>query len=499
MTTHDETVPSVKRTALEKLLGVFTQVRAGEGTSAVLLTLNVFLLLTAYYVIKPLRDSMMAVMEGGPQYKSYLSAVMVVALLGAVPAYARFAKRLPRNRLVVGVTLFFVSNLVLFSLAMASETLRTASIPLGPLAAILPTATVELLPVVFFLWVGIFNMMVVAQFWAFGNDVYTEEQGKRLFPMLGIGASMGAVLGTGVVKAMAKQLETFELFVLSAALLTVCAVLTQIVHARETRAARTTRDEGLPGKSRSPEEGAAATGNEPGRGQGAFEMVRKHRYLMYLAAFSMVFTLVNTNGEYMVSESVSQWVGAAVETHGAFESESDHDSFVSQKANAFYGDFYFFVNLLGAVLQMFVVSRLVRYAGMGPTFFVLPVIALMGATAIALVPILAVVRLSKIAENSVDYSVNNTMRQVLWLPTTTAMKYQAKQAVDTFFVRMGDVGSAVMVAVLVGALGLGIRAFAVTNVIVIVGWLVLARAILREQKALSERRERGELQDRPAL
>ena len=198
MTTHDETVPSVKRTALEKLLGVFTQVRAGEGTSAVLLTLNVFLLLTAYYVIKPLRDSMMAVMEGGPQYKSYLSAVMVVALLGAVPAYARFAKRLPRNRLVVGVTLFFVSNLVLFSLAMASETLRTASIPLGPLAAILPTATVELLPVVFFLWVGIFNMMVVAQFWAFGNDVYTEEQGKRLFPMLGIGASMGAVLGTGV-------------------------------------------------------------------------------------------------------------------------------------------------------------------------------------------------------------------------------------------------------------------------------------------------------------
>lgn len=107
-------------------------------------------------------------------------------------------------------------------------------------------------------------------------------------------------------------------------------------------------------------------------------------------------------------------------------------------------------------------------------------------------------RLSKIAENSVDYSVNNTMRQMLWLPTTTEMKYQAKQAVDTFFVRMGDVGSAVMVALLAGALGLGIRAFAVANVIVIVGWLILARAILRERRALKERTERGELEDSPA-
>jgi AAA family ATP:ADP antiporter len=144
---------------------------------------------------------------------------------------------------------------------------------------------------------------------------------------------------------------------------------------------------------------------------------------------------------------------------------------------------------LAALLQMFVVSRLVRYAGFGPTFLVLPVIALMGATAIALVPVLAVVRVAKIGENATDYSVNNTMRQMLWLPTTTEMKYQAKQAVDTSFVRMGDVGSAVTVAVLAGVLGLGIRAFAVTNLFLLVGWLFLAAAILRERKALRDSQE----------
>jgi AAA family ATP:ADP antiporter len=486
MPSPDEPAPSERRSALERLLSVFTQVRAGEGISAVLLTLNVFLLLTAYYVIKPLRDSMIGVMEGGPQYKSYLSAVIAVALLGAVPAYARFAKRLPRNRLVVGVTLFFVSNLALFALAMSSDTLRAARIPLGPVGAILPTPSVELMPVVFFVWAGLFNMMVVAQFWAFANDVYTEEQGKRLFAMVGIGASSGAALGAGVVKTMARQLDTAELFAISAILLSLCALLTQVVHKRETRLGG-----GRQGEAEVPKPGHAGAMAEAGarRSDGAFRMVWRHRYLTYLAAFSLVFTLVNTNGEYMRDEAMNQWVMGAVEEHGPFETTSALTDFKEQMGNAFLGDFYFYMNLLGALLQMFVVSRLVRYAGLGPTFFVLPVIALMGATAIALVPAIAVVRIAKIAENATDYSINNTSRHMLWLPTTTEMKYQAKQAVDTFFVRMGDVGSAVTVAVLAGALGLGIRSFAVANIVLVVGWLFLARAILKERKALRETTE----------
>jgi len=490
MATAGSTPSPERPTVLERLLGVFTQVRAGEGLSAVLLTLNVFLLLTAYYVIKPLRDSMISVMDGGPQYKSYMSALIAVALIGAVPAYARLARRLPRNRLVVGVTLFFVSNLALFALAMSSDTLRATRIPLGPLGAILPTTSVQLMPVLFFVWVGLFNMMVVAQFWAFANDVYTEEQGKRLFAMVGIGASSGAALGAGVVKGMAKQLDTSELFVISAILLSLCALLTQVVHVREGR-----RDTRIPNPApeTSPTPADAPPKPEPSatKGEGAFQMVWRYRYLTYLAAFSVVFTLVNTNGEYMRDEAMNQWVMGAVEDHGPFESDTALGDFKEEMGNAFTGDFYFYVNLLGAFLQMFVVSRLVRYAGLGPTFFILPVIALMGATAIALVPVIGVVRISKIAENATDYSINNTSRNMLWLPTTTEMKYQAKQAVDTFFVRMGDVGSAVTVAVLAGALGLGIRSFAVANIVLIVGWLLLARAILRERKALRGMTEGG--------
>lgn len=484
MPSLDEIAPSAHRSPLERALAVFTEVRAGEGATAILLTLNVFFLLTAYYVIKPVRDAMISVMEGGPQYAAYLSAVIAVVLLGAVPAYARFAKRVPRNRLVVGVTLFFVANLVLFAVAVDSHAIRTARLPLGPLGEVLPTRSVEIVPILFFVWMGLFNMMVVAQFWAFGNDLYTEDQGHRLFPMVGIGASIGAVLGTGVVKTMASRMTNAELFGLSALLLVACAVLTQVVHVRESP-----DDDGQTAEGSETPDGGREEAAEPPPaplGEGAFQMVWKHRYLTYLAAFSMVFTLVNTNGEYMVKASANQWVAEQVEQHGPFEDEEARTEFEGQEGNAFFGDFYFYVNLLGALLQMFVLSRLVRYAGLGPTFFILPVVALLGQGAIALAPVVAVVRISKIAENATDYSINNTARQMLWLPTTTAMKYQAKQAVDTFFVRMGDVGSALTVAVLAGALGLGLRYFALVNLVVIVGWLFLARAILKERKALRD-------------
>jgi len=142
------------------------------------------------------------------------------------------------------------------------------------------------------------------------------------------------------------------------------------------------------------------------------------------------------------------------------------------------------VNTGSMLLQTFVVSRLVKYGGMKWTFFTFPVIALLDAAAIAVLPILAVTRWGKTAENAADYSINNTARNMLWLPTTRQMKYVAKQAVDTFFVRMGDVSSALLVFAGAG-LGWGVRSFALTNLVVVCVWLVLAVAIVREYQRLS--------------
>jgi AAA family ATP:ADP antiporter len=143
-----------------------------------------------------------------------------------------------------------------------------------------------------------------------------------------------------------------------------------------------------------------------------------------------------------------------------------------------------YTSWLSFILQSVVVSRLIKRAGFAASFFVFPVIALLDGTAVAIAPILSVLFIGKIAENSTDYSLNNTLRNMLWLPTTREMKYKAKQAVDTFFVRMGDVASGAWVVIGAGVLELGVRGFAITNVVLTVVWIGLARAIVKEQRRL---------------
>lgn len=361
--------------------------------AALLLALNVFVLLTAYYVIKPVREGLILELESGAEYKSYLGGAIAVALVFAVPAYARFSRAVAPGRLVVTVTLFFASHLLLFFAAAQVPGARTS------------------LGLVFYVWVGVFNMMVVAQFWAYANDLYTSEQGQRLFPLIGVGASVGAPLGSQIAESLVQPLGRDLLLVLSAALLAGCAGLFRAIERRA-------RDWGA-GRTAPMDSRGAASDDE----SGPFELVRRHRYLTLIAAFSLVFTLVNTNGEYVLSKLFKQDAMDAVAA-GASHSVGEH-------LTAAYAGFYKYVNLAGAFLQVFVVSRIVKYLGVRTAFLIFPLIALGGAVGAALLPVLALVRVAKTAENAVDYSLNNTLRNVLWLPTTRAMKYRAKQAVDT--------------------------------------------------------------------
>ena len=464
------------RSRLERALGIVTEVKAGEGATALLLTLNVFLLLTAYYIIKPVREGLVLAMKSGAEYKSYLSAAIAVGLVVAVPAYARIASRLPKNKLVAGVTLFFASHLAVFWVL--------SKIP----------SVEQNLGLVFYVWVGIFNMMVVAQFWAFANDLYTPEQGKRLFALVGIGQSVGAALGAYVTSFLKDTLGLgiYELLLVSGALLVGCATLTQMAHVREDRAALRAarhrfREPAPIGKAST----ADAAGSRENSGKdGAFALVFRHKYLVAIAVFSLVFSFVNTNGEYILSVLVKAKAMEAAAAAGIVGEDAVR-KFTKSFGTSFYGDFFLWVNVLGVVLQSFAVSRIVKLGGLRIALFVLPMISLFDSVALLTLPALlgvgelAVLRPGKIAENASDYSINNTVRNMLWLPTSTEMKYKAKQAVDTFFVRMGDVASAGLVYVGGELLSWQVRSFAVVNTGLIAVWLLLARTIIRENQAMT--------------
>lgn len=432
---------------LSRLLRPITVVRPGEATTALLLTLNVFLLLSAYYIIKPVREALILSLASGAEYKAYMSGAIAILLLFAVPAYAKFVDRLPRIQLVISVTLFFAANLVVFLLLIQVPALKSR------------------LGLVFYAWVGVFNMMVVAQFWSFANDLYDEERGLRLFPLLALGGSLGAAVGSQIAALLIPVLGVPAMLGVAAGVLALCALLFWLVERREA-ASSEPRPAGT----------EPARAPRPARARGAFGLVLSNRYLLGVAAFSLLFSWVNSNGEYMLGKLVQRDALAAVQQGLTTD--------LGARIGARYAQFFFYVNVLGLLLQTFVVARLVRWLGFRLCFLVFPLIAFGDASAVAIAPSLAIITLGKTAENAADYSLNNTLRQMLWLVTTRDMKYKAKQAVDTFFVRLGDVSSALSVWLGASLLALDVRHFAWLNAVLCVAWLGLAQVIGRRHEAL---------------
>jgi ATP:ADP antiporter, AAA family len=434
------TVGEAPKSNLERALSVFADVRSGEGFGVVLLTGNVFFLLAAYYLLRPARQALILT-EGGAVVAAYSSAAQAVLLLAIVPLYGWLGSRVRRIRLLMTTGLFFVSNLVIFYL------LGKAGAREG---------------VAFYIWLGIFNVFVISQFWAFATDLYTEGQGRRLFPMIGVGASLGAWVGASTVSPLVERARftPYSLMIAAAVVLLVALALTVIANRRETARAE-------------PE--AAKLDHVPLGREGGFELILKDRYLLWIAALTVLLNVVNTTGEFLLNRLVETEALARFGSDAGLRAESQR--FVG----SFFGSFNASVSLVGFLVQLFVTSRVFRFMGVRGALFILPVIAVINYSVIAVAPLLAIVRVGKIAENSTDYSIQNTVRQALYLPLTREAKYKAKAAIDTLFTRMGDVLSAGFVAAGT-AIGLGAAGFAWVNVGLTVAWLGVAGRIAREHR-----------------
>lgn len=170
--------------------------------------------------------------------------------------------------------------------------------------------------------------------------------------------------------------------------------------------------------------------------------------------------------------------------------ECDREKFASKYIGVFKANYFKWVNLIGAFLQLFVVSRIFKYLGVRRALFFLPLISLAGSSMLAVAPVLAFIRVAKIGENSTDYSLMNTTKQALWLLTSREAKYKAKAAIDTFIVRIGDLASAGLVAV-GSAVALSTKGFVITNIALVLAWLGVAWGIAAEHKRRSDAAEQA--------
>jgi AAA family ATP:ADP antiporter len=257
------------------------------------------------------------------------------------------------------------------------------------------------------------------------------------------------------------KLDPYQIQLVSCGLLVVCCAITLAVNRM------------APSTAPPPTQRLAA-------GDG-FKLIFNSRYLSWIAALIVLLNIVNSTGEFLLGSFVGDQAKALYAADEAAQ---------KQFVGAFYGDFFATVNLLGFLLQAFAASRIFRWMGVRGALYLLPSIALASYSLLAMVPVLGLVRWTKTLENATDYSIQNTIRQALFLPTSREAKYKAKAAIDTFFMRMGDVIQAGVVRLGAG-FNLAFSGFAWLNIGLTLAWLFVAAGVAKEHRAIADGKADG--------
>lgn len=445
---------------LERFLRLFANVKAREGVTSLILVLNIFLILMAYYFIKPVREGWLSIsmFRGFSQLevKAYSAFGQSLLLVLVLPIYAKLATLWTRRQLILRVGIVFGACLVIFWLVQP-----------GRIWSQVPYAGI-----VFYMFVGIFSVTLVAQFWSFAADIYGEERGRRLFPLVAVGASAGGAVGAWLGERLIRvyDVQAFDLMLLALVPLTIALSLAAWSDRRGTYG--------------HPSSWTTTRWHEPAAPHdvGAFEVISKHPYLTGTATMVLLFSWVVASGDNILFGLVQESIRDELNAQAL--SPEEFSRLLNAATTAFYGDLYFWVNMCGLLLQAFIVSRILRYGGFMALMLTTPLISLGAYLSMAIAPVIGIIKAMKVAENSSNYSVNNTARHMLWLPATKEMLYQAKTTIDTLFVRVGDGLAALTVLIGTRLVSLNLFDFLVINIVLIVAWLAVAVFLVRENRRL---------------
>ena len=425
----------------ERLLGIVTRVRPGEGRSAFLFFLHGFLLLTSYQVVKALREALMLT-KYSAEVRAYAVAVTALVLIVVVPLYGHLRRHVDGAHLLRVVTLFFVVTLPLFA------------------GLVWAGAPIEF---VFFVWVSIYGLMVISQMWAFAADTFNLKSGQRLFPAIMIGANLGALMGAKIAQFAAATLSVAGLMIFATGTLAATLLLAGPERASVPDGSRAT---------------AVAQGKPVPRLLGGIGLVLRDRYLLQIALLAILLNWINSTGEFILADFFKD----AAEARVAADPTLDLGALIT----AYYGNFQFWATVGTLAIQLFFVARIFRAVGIRGALLVHPGFVALGYGLIALMPLLGgfipiftLIFVVKVMENSLDYSLMNTTRQALFLPVDRDSKYDGKTAIDTFFWRFGDLIQAGAIYAGTHLLQWQATEFALLNFVLAFGWIALAVAIGR--------------------
>jgi AAA family ATP:ADP antiporter len=414
-------------------------VRPHEAALVAWCWLDIYCVLSSYYVMRPIRDQ--AGVAGGVNNLQWLfTGTLVVMLLLNLP-FAYLVKTLPRQRFVALTYHFFALNILLFAaLFHAADSAQMVWVGRA-----------------FFIWASVFNLFVVSMFWQLNVDVFSPEQGKRLFGLIAVGATLGAMTGSSLTAVLARHVPPMVLLVAAAALLEIAVFaagrLARLAPAREP--VRT-----------------AATAAAP-IGGGVFSgitHVLRSAYLSNVGLFLLLFSITSTFLYFQQAAIVA----------GAFKDRAAQTEFFATVDTL--------VNALSLVVQLLLTARIVLLLGVALTLGVLPALTIIGFGAIALVPTVMAVAAFQVVRRATDYAVARPARELLYTVASREDRYKAKSLIDTVVNRTGDQLGAWSVALL-RTLGLGASHVSVAAIPLAAIWLVNALWLGRRQERLAAAQE----------
>ena len=409
---------------------VWEDFRSPEGVATMRFAIRLFLILLAYYLMKPVREEL--ILDGGSAViRSYALAAQAAILLIMVPIYGHIIKHLHGDKLFHIVTIFLAANIGLFYL------LGSSGMDIG---------------VPFFIWLGIFSVVQISQFWTMVSDYHCVEKGKRLTSYIAIGGSLGAMIGSMVAKTLYVELGAYGLMLMAIAMLVVAVIIPGAnVEMRKDEDDKVD-DESLKHLL------------------GGLKRVLDVPYLRWIAASVVLLNLINSTGEFVLADFVT------AEKSG-------------KEIGEFYSTFYLYVNIATLVLQAFVVRPLYQAIGVGGALISLAVINLSMYISVLAFPVLAWFAIVKMADNSIDYSVANTTKQILFLPLDRFTRYEGMLAVNTFFTRFGDLIQGGLIFLVISVLALPTMVLVGTNIVLCLLWLFVTYNVSKRFKEWSKRSE----------
>jgi AAA family ATP:ADP antiporter len=441
MSNHSPKATGAEGGLLFRLLRRMIDVQPREATALAYSWLFFFAILSAYYVIRPIRDEMGV--AGGVENLPWLFTGTLAGMTLFNPAFSALVARMAPARFISVTYRFFMVNLVLFFLLLRAVT-GDGAVWVGR---------------VFFIWVAIFNLFVISVFWGFMADVFRNEQSRRLFGFIAAGGTIGGIVGSTLTSTLVAHVGPAVLLLISAGLLELAVFGVR----RLSRLSQATQERQRADNQEAPVGGSVLAG---------IKSALTSPYLLNISLYMLLYTILSTF-LYFQQAAIAR------------------DAFAdSASRTAFFANIDLAVNVLTLTIQLFITGRIVKRLGVAVTLTLLPALSAAGFFVLGLAPVLWAIVALQVTRRAGNFAVARPTREILYTVLSREDKYKAKSFIDTFVYRFGDQVGAWSYA-LMGFFGLGVAGIGFAAVPISLAWVANSLWLGRRQEKLRQRDAEG--------